>query len=139
MKLPIHFIVVDDDPINNMLCQFGIRRVDKEADIQVFTSPEEALDLILKNYAYPAGSIFTILFLDINMPTMTGWEFLETFKHYDPYIRNQFRIFIVSSSVDERDKERAGNNELVSEILCKPLKADEIRRLLVEHGGDIAV
>ena len=133
MKMPPNFIVVDDDPVNNLLCQFGIRRFVKDANISIFTKPEDALKLILKDYADPVKSIDTILFLDINMPSMTGWEFLDVFKDYETLIQKQFKIFILSSSVDDRDKERAAMSSLVSGFLSKPLKADDIKQVLLQY------
>jgi CheY-like chemotaxis protein len=139
MKMPPYFIVVDDDPVNNLLCQFGIRRFVKEAEIRIFTKPEDALEMILTDYADPVKSSETILFLDINMPSMTGWEFIDVFKGYETYIKKQFKIFILSSSVDDRDKERAGMSSLVSGFLSKPLKADDIKQILLQFEIDIYI
>lgn len=134
-----HFIVVDDDPVNNMLCLFGLRRFVAEANISIFTDPEDALNAILQNYTVDDRDIFTILLLDINMPSMTGWDFLDVFKTYDDHIRKQFKIFMLSSSVDSRDKERASMNSLVSDFLSKPLKADDIKRILEQYETDVSL
>jgi len=134
--MPPNFIIVDDDPVNNLLCEFGIRKFVKDAAIKIFTDPEDALKNIQEDYADPERNIYTILFLDINMPSMTGWEFLDVFENYNTYIRKQFKIFLVSSSVDDRDKERAGMNSLVSAFLSKPLKANDIKEILLQHETD---
>jgi len=64
------------------------------------------------------------LFIDVNMPTMSGWEFLEYFEGLDDRVKSAIQIYILSSSVDERDLERALGNENVKAFLVKPLTKD---------------
>jgi CheY-like chemotaxis protein len=63
----------------------------------------------------------SIILLDLNMPIMSGWEFLERFEELDEIIKKQVKIYILSSSVDPRDKERAGKNKDVEDYIVKPL------------------
>src|SRR5690554_6744005 len=116
-----YFIVVDDNRTNNLICEFAIRKYKKEADINLFTEPEVALQNIRKDYGMRERNEFTILFLDINMPSMTGWEFLEEFRHFGKEVHRQFVIYILTSSVDERDKEKAESDPLVAGFFSKPL------------------
>lgn len=122
-----HFIVVDDDPTNNIICKFAIMRAFPTAEVELFTEPQKALDEIKQKD--PAKRKRTILFLDINMPLITGWDFLEIFKDMDAGIIEQYTIFILSSSIDERDKERANSNPLVAGFLSKPLTTTIIKTL----------
>lgn len=61
------------------------------------------------------------LFLDINMPTITGWEFLEKFQEFTDSVKNQFNIYMLSSSIDPSDIQRAKLNPLVIDFIEKPL------------------
>jgi CheY-like chemotaxis protein len=122
------FIVVDDDFINNMLCRFIIETVIPEADIQTYTDPETALTYIGSAYAN-ADALTTVLFLDINMPTLTGWEFLEAFEQFDPSVKEKLRVYMLSSSVDPNDKERATGNKNVLEYVEKPLTKECVKRV----------
>lgn len=127
-------MVVDDNATNNLICKYTIRKFSEEADISIFTEPEEALDFIKEGYGKKIGEGFTILFLDINMPYMTGWEFLDEFKGLNGEIQNQFIIYMLSSSVDERDKEKAKNNPFVSGFYSKPLTVQSIKELYNNHN-----
>lgn len=113
MKTPQRFIVVDDDPLNNLLCNSLIKKVFGNTDIKLFEEPEASLKYIQRAYD-PGSPIPTVLFLDINMPTMTGWNFLEVFKSFNEQIRQQFTIYILSSSIDHNDKDKAESNPSVS-------------------------
>jgi len=63
------------------------------------------------------------------MPVMMGWEFLDEFKKLSSGIQNHFKIYILSSSVDERDKERAAREPLVEGFISKPISKDRLIQL----------
>jgi CheY-like chemotaxis protein len=119
------FIVVDDDPINNILSRIIIEMVVLEADIQTYIDPETALVYIRETYAR-RDAPDVVLFLDINMPTLTGWEFLDAFEQMDKKIKAKLKIYMLSSSVDPRDKERAADNKNVMDYMEKPLTRENV-------------
>lgn len=127
-------MVIDDNTTNNLICKYTIRKFSEKADISIFTEPEEALEFIREAYGKLNGAARTILFLDINMPYMTGWEFLEVFRTLNEKIQKQFIIYMLSSSVDERDKEKAKNNPFVSGFYSKPLTIHSIKELYNTHN-----
>src|SRR3982751_6711155 len=112
------FLIVDDDPQNNFLSRMALRKSLGEVQVTDFIVPEEGLEYI-RNHSHADGK--TILLLDINMPGMSGWEFLEKFKTLEENIKNQYEIYILSSSVDLRDIEKARENSLVVDFIEKPL------------------
>ena len=115
------FIIVDDDPFSNFLSKTVLLKSFGEVAVKDFLVPEEALDYIKEEYEYSSREEKIVLFLDLNMPTITGWEFLELFKTFSPSVRSQFRIYILSSSIDPLDIERAKQNPLVIDFIEKPL------------------
>jgi len=123
------FIVVDDDPISNTICKLTLEMVLGKVDLESFTNPKEALDYITEKYAMPVPWK-TILLLDINMPIMSGWEFLERFDALSENVKAAIDIYILSSSVDPRDKDRSYSNKNVRNYLLKPLTADVIKKVL---------
>ena len=119
-----NFIIVDDDSFNNLLCKIIIEDAIGIADIKSFIRPEEALAYIEKEFNSNIKA--TILFLDINMPTLTGWEFMEAFEKFDEVIKQQISVYILSSSVDQRDKDKAGLNKYIKGFFSKALENEMV-------------
>lgn len=117
----LKYVIVDDDPFNNMLCSMVIEDTLGEVDTKTFTEPEEGLAYIEND-----AKSNTVLFLDINMPTLTGWEFLEQYEKFSEDIKQHTSIYILSSSVDYRDKRKAKDNKYVKGFLSKPLESETI-------------
>ncbi len=118
------FIVIDDDALNNKICRACIEKLFKEAHVTTFTDPHAGYQHVSTEYA--GNDMEAILFLDINMPVMNGWEFLEKFEELAEEHKNRIKIYILSSSVDKRDMERAQANKNVVYYLIKPLTKETI-------------
>lgn len=123
-----HFILIDDLPMNNMLCSLYILKIFPKADIQTFTDPREGLEYIrTKNTG--TGVHETIVFLDLKMPMLTGWDVLEKIAGFPGDAITGFKIYILTSSTNSRDKERAEGNPLVTGYIEKPVTDIELRVL----------
>ncbi len=129
MKVPQRFMVIDDDRTNNMICEFSMRRFSAATEIKTFTNPEVALQFIEESYEDKNTTTSTVMFLDINMPLLTAWDFLDIFNDFKPHVKEQFVIYILTSSIDYRDKQKADTNPLVEGTLCKPLSTSIIKSL----------
>ena len=112
-------VLIDDDPISTFVTEKLISRNVKEpCQFYKYQSARRALeeiDSINPNY----------LFLDLNMPEMTGWDFLDNFHPRD----NEAQIYILSSSVDERDISKASQYQIVRDYLSKPLIKKYIKNI----------
>ncbi len=67
-----------------------------------------------------------VIFLDLNMPMMDGWDFFETFKRDFAHFETKTKIFILSSSINPEDQERAKNERSIIAFLAKPLVAKQL-------------
>ena len=123
------FLIVDDDPQNNSLSRMAIRKVLGNVPVKDFEVPETGLEYIGKDFETGSSDEKTVLLLDINMPTMTGWEFLEEFDKLSENIKMQFQIYMLSSSVDPSDIERATSNPLVTDFIEKPLNKEDLEKM----------
>lgn len=127
-----HYLVVDDDSTNNLICDFTIRKFDKQAKVNLFLEPEKALAYIEDAYSEMGTPNPTVMFLDINMPTMTGFEFLDEFKKFHIKVQDQFTIYILSSSIEDF-KAQAKKYPFVASFLSKPLKVSVLEKIWVKN------
>ena len=119
-------VLVDNEPIQNKIHKLLIQRYLGRHCIEIvsFTDPVQAL-LYLEDEN--ANQICTLVMLDLNMPNLDGWEFLDHLNHVD---MNRTIIYIISSSLIQSDIERAGNHPKVTGYAKKPLSS-AINGLLV--------
>lgn len=125
-----NFMVVDDDPINNRFCSFIIGKLFPSARINRFTLPEEALNAIRTNYTADTKED-TILLLDLNMPVLSGWDVLDEIRQLPEAIQKQFNIYVLTSSIDERDRQKAYSNGLVFGFFEKPLSEKQLESVFL--------
>jgi CheY-like chemotaxis protein len=128
MKLPEKIIVVDDDSINNMFCRYIINEaLDNKVEVVMFAIPRKALEYIKNEYFL--NPVQTLMFLDINMPVLSGWDVLSELEKSELDISGYIEIYILSSSVDPKDKERAAGCGLVKGFLEKPLEVEIVQNI----------
>lgn len=118
--------IIDDDMIYvySMKRLFALHDVN---DVLTFQNGEEA---IRHFEAADAARIPDVVLLDINMPVMNGWEFLEQFKKIKPMIQKEVTIYVISSSVDDDDMKRAQTYDEVSGYFVKPVSLDNLQQIL---------
>ena len=114
------FVIIDDDRVNNAICRRIINKAVPGTNVLTFNYPEEGIAYINSISALPEEND-TVLFLDINMPFLSGWEVLEALKDFPVSARQHLKIFMLSSFLDLYDKERVENSPLVSGFTDKPL------------------
>lgn len=108
-----------------------MEEVDFCEDILVFNSGQDALDYFV-DLTNARKELPSIIFLDLNMPIMSGWEFLEQFIKIDNNNVGQVIVYIISSSVDPRDLEKVGNYEIIHNYLLKPFSSKDLESILVD-------
>jgi CheY-like chemotaxis protein len=121
--------IIDDDPI----FIYGTKRIMKEVDfsenITVYNNGQEALDS-LSEISQVEGDLPEVIFLDLNMPIMNGWEFLEEFEKLPNHNLKKTIIYIISSSVDPRDLERVKNYGQVNNYILKPITPNDLEAVI---------
>ena len=130
MKQPYQYMVIDDDNTSNIICNFVIQKFYSAAVINLYNTPEKALEYIdLQNNE--ASGRETILFLDVNMPTMTGFEFLKEFSKLEEVVKEQYNIYMLTSSIEDFSIE-AKKFPMVKGFLSKPLKISHLEKIHLE-------
>lgn len=123
-----NILLVDDDKIFNFLSEKTISSLGLANEIHFATNGKEALEM-LKMYKDGELSKPDIIFLDLNMPIMNGYEFIEAFAAMDLPDKHLITIVILTSSADPRDLEMA--KELgIKYYFNKPLSKEEIKKMI---------
>ncbi len=127
--------IIDDDPI----AIYGIKRSMKEIDfcnkIVVYKNGQDAIDG-LNNMVAEGIALPSIILLDLNMPIMDGWEFLDDFIKIPNNSTKAVTIYIISSSIDPRDVIKVQDYSLVSNYILKPIKSADLLKLLSDGSND---
>ena len=134
-----NFIIIDDDKLNNKLCRSIIEKAYPDSNITDFTDPLKGLQYISDTYSDLSSDNRAVLLLDIMMPVMNAWEFLEKFELLLEPVKNRVRIYILSSSIDNADMKKAQDNKYVEYYLIKPLTKESIKLIVNVLNKKMAV
>jgi CheY-like chemotaxis protein len=125
--MPVHFntcLLIDDNYIDNFVTRKILENGNFADNIIVIQSPHEAID------ALRSGSIKPdVIFLDIRMPMMTGFEFLQEYEELNLDNKEQVKIFMLSSSLDPTDMNNSKSNKYVASFVHKPLTHKALEEL----------
>ncbi len=132
MSAETKYIIVDDDPLNNTICSLMLKKTLHDVGIKTFTAPMEGLAFIKNNYGNDPITP-SVLFLDINMPVLTGWDFLGQYENFNEEIKKHISIYLLSSSIDQHDRNKAKTYECIKGFVSKPLTVQTILSI-TENG-----
>ncbi len=130
MSKPFIICIIDDDAIYQFTITKTLEHLQLAKKILVFSDGEEAIQFLVANSAN-SENIPDLIFLDINMPVMDGWQFLEEYASIKLGIGKKITIFLVSSSVDPVDLERAKKINEVCDYIIKPIKPNRLKDIIV--------
>jgi CheY-like chemotaxis protein len=111
--------IIDDDKIFTYGFKKFMQLKGIFAEILDFSNGSEAIDY-LKSPAF-AGKLPDIIFVDINMPIMDGWEFTQNFEEIKSHLGKNIALYAISSSIDLNDISRAKNNPAIIDYILKPI------------------
>ncbi|WP_282074195.1 response regulator [Maribacter aquivivus] len=123
-----NILLVDDDELYLYLMEKTIHQISKELVVSTFTDGEQAVEYIAK-CTEEKVELPEVIFLDINMPFLDGWGFLNEFKKLKPKIINNINIYMVSSSMRDSDVKRASNFEELTGYVVKPVNKVQLAEI----------
>lgn len=120
--------IVDDDRLFVMLTKKVIGQTGLVDNIQVYECGEDVLNYY-NSILEPGAEFPEVMFLDLSMPIMDGWQFLERYQKI-PTKRKKTKIFIASSSISPDDISRAKAIDEVTDFIIKPITAEKINEVM---------
>jgi CheY-like chemotaxis protein len=123
----LNIFLVDDDHIYQFTAKKTLEAMGLAEQVSVFMNGAAAIQHIKDNLSNP-GDLPDVIFLDINMPVMDGWQFVQEFQKLD--IRKPISLYMVSSSVDEADMKRSREFSVISDYIIKPVGRTRFHELL---------
>ena len=128
---PFNICIVDDDDIYQFTMVKILESLKLQKKIIAFSDGEEALDFILDNLEKD-HELPDVIFLDINMPIMDGFQFMDEYVKIKLNLTKKITIYMVSSSVDPVDIEKAKGISDISDYIIKPIKPGQLKSIMTE-------
>jgi CheY-like chemotaxis protein len=123
----LNIFLVDDDHIYQFTAKKTLESMGFADQVSVFMDGAAALQHIKEHLSDPRA-LPDVIFLDINMPVMDGWQFVQEFQKLNP--RKSIALYMVSSSVDETDVKRSREFTVISDYIIKPVGRRRFEELL---------
>jgi len=126
-------LLVDDDEASNFLHSIFINKLDLGIDVNAAQNGQEALDFIL-NKGVEELSLPCMVMLDLRMPVVDGWKFMEMYEAHVPQdLKDQIVIVLVTVSDNADDKARAIANPYITDFSQKPLSDSTFKKLIHKY------
>ncbi|MBB6108128.1 MULTISPECIES: response regulator [Mucilaginibacter] len=126
---PVSVLLIDDDEINNFISIKLIKKALLNTEIMACLNGKFAIEQLSDIQRKDPAKMPDYILLDINMPIMNGWEFLDEFKRLNIDPQGKSKIYIISSSVFSNDINKAKSYPLVKDFISKPLNVEKIKEL----------
>ncbi len=119
-------LIIDDDPILIMVCSRLMNITGFSQAVASSRDGKEGMEYLKTCLQERPAELPDIILLDINMPVMNGWDFLDLYRNIERELPNKICIVMLSSTVDQADYDRANSYEQVRGFYSKPLTKENL-------------
>lgn len=127
-----HVLLIDDDKVTNFVNKRLIDKVNVVKHVDIVLNGLEAI-VHIENAMQEQVGMPELIFLDVNMPGMNGWEFIESYAPQLEKVKDDVVIVLLTTSVNPDDKKKAEGLDLVSRYVSKPLTEPVLMEIIGEH------
>ncbi len=127
MKKLKHFLLIDDSRATNFFNKTIIKKAECVDEVVVVENGQEALDYIL------SGVLPEIIFLDLNMPVMNGWEFISEYQKLDDKYKGSIIVLMLGAELNDEEKERAKGISEIKEFEKKMLTKEIVYKITTKY------
>lgn len=122
-------ILIEDDDVIVYLTQKLIKESKSIELLNVLKNGRKALDYFIEN-AKNAELLPDFIFLDLSMPILDGWQFLEEFARIKDSMAKNIQIYITTSSISPKDLSKAESYDFISDFVIKPISLENFNRII---------
>ena len=127
MPFKSQFIIIEDNLIDQFVTKKLLKKGLDISPLYIANNGKEGLDWLIKHYENQS----LVILLDIQMPIMNGFEFLDEFAKLKEVVKDKIEIFVVSSTLDNDEIRKAKENKYVSDFWNKPLTLDLLKSVFL--------
>jgi CheY-like chemotaxis protein len=122
-------VFIDDDPIDHFMMKH-ILRGKNYFDTTTYTAYGSLVLDFIEEHKLQPDKLPDVIFLDLNMPQFSGWDFLERLEKMQSDLKKDIQVYIISSSLRPVDRETPAKYSFVNEFVSKPVNTHEIERIV---------
>lgn len=130
MEADYFFLLIEDNLIDQLITSQLLKRKLGIQHVSIVNNGKEGIQWLQENRKKLRKSL--IILLDIRMPEMDGFEFLEAYENLSSDLKKDTQIYMLSSTLDSTDIDQAESNTYVKHLLSKPLAVKEFEKLLLQ-------
>jgi CheY-like chemotaxis protein len=135
-------LLVDDDHLANFIHRKAVQKSQVDVHIQTTESAEEALEFLTHAARFETSADVPrpgIIFLDINMPGMTGWDFMEEYSKLSNDQKARIVVIMLTTSLNPDDERKAIANNDVIRFINKPLRAEMVEEIASQYFEELTL
>lgn len=133
MKADLKVLLVDDDKATNLYNQYNLKKLGCCKSIDVALNGQEAIEFLTSKNEEGNHPQPHLIFLDINMPLVDGWEFLELYDQLSEEQKGDVIVVMLTTSVNQDDFKKAEANPHIKDFKSKPLTIDKMQELIESY------